>query len=62
MKLVENLTAYAETSSIHGINYIAKTSSSKMVRLTWVFLFVAMLTYAANMISYEAKGKKSAQL
>ena len=59
MKLVQNLTAFSGTTSIHGLNYIAKTSSSTKIRFAWFFLFTASLGYAIIMISYEAKGKKS---
>ena len=60
MKLVENLTAFFEVTSIHGLNYIWKASSptNTIVRLTWLVLFLVSLTYAAIMISYEAKGNK----
>ena len=57
MKLVQNLTAFSGITSIHGLNYIAKTSSSKKIRFAWFCLFTASLGYAIIMISYEAKGK-----
>ena len=56
MKLDENLTAFAGETSIHGLNYIAK-SPSKAVRIAWFFIFTASLTYAFFQISYEANCK-----
>ena len=56
MKLVENLTAFAQESSIHGINFIAKPSYSNAVRITWFLLFMGALSYAVIQISYEAEG------
>ena len=61
MKLVENIAAFTENSSIHGINYIARSTLSKTVRCAWVFIFVFSLFYAATMISFEAKGNKISQ-
>ena len=56
MKLDENLTAFADETSIHGLNYIAK-SPSKAVRIAWFCMFSASLAYALTQISYEAKCK-----
>ena len=56
MKLVENLTAFANETSIHGLIYIAK-SPSKAVRIAWFFIFTAALMYAFVRISYDAKCK-----
>ena len=56
MKLVENLTAFAQESSIHGINFIAKPSYSNVVHITWFALFMGALSYAVIEISYEAEG------
>ena len=56
MKLVENLTAFAQESSIHGINIIANRSYSNVVRITWFALFMGALSYAVIQISYEAEG------
>ena len=58
MKLVENLTLFTETTSIHGLHFIAKSTLSTTVRCTWVILFLFSFIYAAFMISDEAKGKK----
>ena len=57
MKLVENLTAFAGETSIHGLKYIAKSSSSKTVRITWFLMFVGALMYALFEISHEVKSK-----
>ena len=57
MKLVENLTNFSENTSLHGLKFIGKRTSSTNIRLTWLFLFFASLLYAIMMISYEAKGK-----
>ena len=56
MKLVENLIAFGQESSIHGINFIAKPSYSNAVRITWFGLFMGALSYAVIQISYEAEG------
>ena len=57
MKLAENLAAFASETSIHGLNYIAKPSSSRAVRITWFFLFMGALMYALVQISDEVKCK-----
>ena len=56
MKLVENLIAFGQESSIHGLNFIAKRSYSNVVRITWLGLFMGALSYAVIQISYEAEG------
>ena len=57
MKLDDNLIAFASETSIHGLNYIAKTSSSKAIRLTWFLLFMGALVYALAQISDEVQCK-----
>ena len=57
MKLVENLTTFSENTSLHGLKFIGKRTSTANIRLTWLFLFFGSLFYAIMMISYEAKGK-----
>ena len=56
MKLVENLKAFAQESSIHGIKFIANPTYSNFVRITWFALFMGALSYAVVQISYEAEG------
>ena len=56
MKLVENLTSFAQESSIHGINLIANRKYSNVVRITWFGLFMGAISYAVIQISYEAEG------
>ena len=56
MKLVEELSIFCRETSIHGLRYIAK-SPSKAVRIAWIFLFSASLTYAIIQIAQEAKCK-----
>ena len=57
MKLVENLTTFSESTSLHGLKFIGKRTSTTNIRLTWLFLFFGSLFYAIMMITYEAKGK-----
>ena len=55
MRLVESLTQFADHSSIHGLNYIAK-SPSKTERIIWFILFTIALFYAAQQISEDFRG------
>ena len=57
MRLVENITTFAGETSIHGLKYIAKSSSTNAKRITWTFLFVGALMYALVEISHEVKSK-----
>ena len=54
MKLVENLTAFAAETSIHGLNFIAK-SKTVLMQGIWFPLFTASLAYAIVQIMNEAK-------
>ena len=54
MKLVENLTAFAAETSIHGLNFIAK-SKTVLMQGIWFPLFTASLAYAIVQIVNEAK-------
>ena len=56
MKLVENLTAFAAETSIHGLNFIAK-SKTVLMQGIWFPLFTASLAYAIVQIVNEAKCK-----
>ena len=56
MKLVENLTAFAGETSIHGLNFIAK-SRTVLMQSIWFSLFVASLAYAIVQIVNDAKCK-----
>ena len=58
MKLVDELSQFARDSSIHGLNYIAKSGSSSRVRIAWFLLFTGSMIYAGVQIADEAKGKK----
>ena len=57
MKLAENLTYFAENTSIHGLVQIAKKSSSMQKRLIWLVIFVLSMIYAGTQIAEEAKCK-----
>ena len=57
MKLAENLTYFAENTSIHGLVQIAKKSSSMQKRLIWFVIFVLSMIYAGTQIAEEAKCK-----
>ena len=57
MKLFENLTHFANNTSIHGLVYIAKKSSSAAKRITWFVLFLLSMIYAGNQIAEEVKCK-----
>ena len=57
MKLVENLTSFCSETSIHGLKYIAKSSSSNSVRITWFILYMGALMYGLVEISLEVKSK-----
>ena len=57
MKLAENLTYFAENTSIHGLVQIAKASSSVQKRLIWLVIFVLSMIYAGTQIAEEAKCK-----
>ena len=56
MRLLESLTKFADDSSIHGLNYIAK-SPSKTERIIWFILFTGALLYAGLQIGEEYRGK-----
>ena len=58
MRLVEELSDFANNSSIHGLNYIVKSSSSTLVRITWFILFTSAMIYAGLRISNEFRGKE----
>ena len=55
MKLIDNLTHFANNTSIHGLVYIAKKSSSKAKRITWFVIFILSMIYAGTQIAEEAK-------
>ena len=55
MKLVENLTEFAKTTSIHGFEHMLKSSSSRAKRFTWFMLFTGAMIYAERQIASEAK-------
>ena len=57
MKLFENLTNFANNTSIHGLVYIAKKSSSATKQITWFVLFLLSMIYAGNQIAEEVKCK-----
>ena len=57
MKLFENLTDFANNTSIHGLVYIAKKSSPASKRITWFVLFLLSMIYAGNQIAEEVKCK-----
>ena len=57
MKLVENFTYFANTTSIGGLLHIAKKSSSTAKRFTWLVIFVLTMIYAGTQIAEEAKCK-----
>ena len=57
MKLIENLTHFANNTSIHGLVQIAKKSSSKAKRITWFVIFILSMIYAGTQIAEEAKCK-----
>ena len=56
MRLVENLTKFANITSIHGLVFIAN-SRSTVKKITWFLLFVSSLIYAGFQIASEAHGK-----
>ena len=56
MKLIENLRAFSQETSIHAINIIGKPTYSNTVRISWLALFIGALSYALIQISYEAEG------
>ena len=55
MKLVENLTEFANWTSIHGFVHMAKSSSSKAKRIAWFLIFTGVMIYAGMQIASEAK-------
>ena len=50
MVLVEKLSHFAKETTVHGIGYIAKSTSSLKKRMLWLFLLTAALTYAGLQI------------
>ena len=56
MSLLDSLTKFADESSIHGLNYVAK-SPSKTARIVWFILFTGALIYAGLQIGEEFRGK-----
>ena len=57
MKLVDNLTGFANNTSIHGLVQIAKKSSSNAKRIAWFIIFVLSMVYAGFQIAAEVKCK-----
>ena len=55
MKLVENLTKFANGTSIHGFVHMAKSSSSKAKRIAWFLVFTGVMIYAGTQIADEVK-------
>ena len=58
MVLVEKLTQFAGETTIHGIGYIAQSSSSLTKRMLWLFLLTGALTYAGLQIKSVVECKK----
>ena len=66
----EELTSFAEGSTLHGLSHVCLTSSSKLRRAFWLLLMLAMLTcylYLAiisigRYYSYESTTKVSRHL
>ena len=56
MRLIDSLTQFADESSIHALNFIAK-SPSKRARIIWFLLFTAALIYAGLQIAEEFNGE-----
>ena len=57
MYLVENLTNFANNTSIQGLVHIANKKSTKAKRFTWFIIFVLSLMYAGTQIAEEVKCK-----
>ena len=58
MVLVEKLTRFSEETSVHGVSYIGRSTSSNGKRLLWLFLFIGALTYAGLQIKTIVECKK----
>ena len=59
MGVVETLTQFSQETSIHGLAFVGRKSSSKGKRWAWMALFVATLVYAFVQIKYLSKCKST---
>ena len=57
MGLSDTLTEFAEGTSLHGLGFVAQTTSSKRKRVTWMCLFLISLVYAISQINYLSQCK-----
>ena len=62
MKLLDNLTHFANNTSIHGLVHIAKKSSSTAKRIAWLIIFILSMLYAGIQIGFEIECKYITQL
>ena len=57
MGVSDTLSRFAMETSIHGLAYVAQTSSSKEKRVAWMCLFIGSVIYAFIQIKYLAQCK-----
>ena len=57
MGLSDTLSEFAEGTSLHGLGFVAQTSSSKGKRVAWMCLFLTSLVYAISQIKHLSQCK-----